>query len=121
MKNFFLLKNEMTLIHVTHALPRVVSIDYAQTKALAHGSRSKTLVGAIDQLPTVLLQKKRTLGEGPVFHSEPPRAHPVVEPHACSHDIVELTNDRDWYTKTGEYYPEEGSVNGVVRFGKIGK
>ena len=30
-----------------------------------------------------------------LFHSEPSRAHPVVEPHACSHTIVELTNDRD--------------------------
>ena len=29
------------------------------------------------------------------FYSEQPRAHPVVEPHACSHAIVELTNDRD--------------------------
>ena len=52
-----------------------------------------------------------------MFHSEPPRAHPVVEPHACSHAIVELTNDREnilWHAKTGEDYPEEGSVNGVV-------
>ena len=59
-----------------------------------------------------------------VFHSESPRAHPVAEPHACSHAIVELTNGQDqimWYAKTGEYCPEEGSVNGVVRFGKIDK
>ena len=52
-----------------------------------------------------------------LFHSEPPPAHPVVEPHACSHAIVELTNDRDhnlWHAKTGEYCPEEGSINGVV-------
>ena len=38
-----------------------------------------------------------------LFHSEPPRAHPVVEPHACSHAIVELTNDRDhilWHALT---------------------
>ena len=57
-----------------------------------------------------------------LFHSEQPRAHPVAEPHACSHAIVELTNDQDqimWYAKTGEYCPEEGSVNGVIRFGKI--
>ena len=27
------------------------------------------------------------------FYSETPRAHCVVEPHACSHAIVELTND----------------------------
>ena len=56
-----------------------------------------------------------------LFHSELPRVHPVVEPHACSHAIVELTNDRDhilWHPKTGEYCLEEGSVNGVVRFGK---
>ena len=26
-----------------------------------------------------------------------------------------------WYTKTGEYYLEEGSINGVVRFGKVDK
>ena len=59
-----------------------------------------------------------------LFHSETPRAHPVVEPHACSHVIVELTNDRDhimWHTKTGEYCPEEGSINRVVRFGKVDK
>ena len=24
-----------------------------------------------------------------------------------------------WYAKTGEYCPEEGSINGVVRFGKV--
>ena len=38
-----------------------------------------------------------------LFHSEPPQAHPVVEPHACSHAIVELTNDWDhimWHAKT---------------------
>ena len=54
-------------------------------------------------------------------HSELPRAHPVVEPHACSHAIVELTNTRDhtmWHAKTGEYCPEGGSINRVVRFGK---
>ena len=59
-----------------------------------------------------------------LFHSEPPRAHPVVEPHACSHAIVELTNDRDhnlWHVKTGEYCPEEVSINGVVRFGEVDK
>ena len=59
-----------------------------------------------------------------LFHSEPPRAHRVVEPHACSHAIVELTNDRDHnlrHAKTGEYCPEEGSINIVVRFGKVDK
>ena len=58
------------------------------------------------------------------FYSEPLRAHPVVEPHACSHAIVELTNDRDhslWHAKTGKYCPQEGSINGVVRFGKVDK
>ena len=57
-----------------------------------------------------------------LFHSEPPRAHPAVEPHACSHAIVELMNDRDqilWHAKTSEYCPEEGSINGVVRFGQV--
>ena len=59
-----------------------------------------------------------------LFHSKPPRAHPVVEPHACSHAIVELTNDRNhvlWHAKTGEYCSEEGSINGVVRFSKVDK
>ena len=59
-----------------------------------------------------------------LFHSKLPRAHPVVEPHAYSHAIVELTNDRDhilWHAKTAEYCPEEGSINGVVRFGKVDK
>ena len=57
-----------------------------------------------------------------LFHSEPPRSHSVVEPYACLHAIVELTNGRDhilWYAKTGEYCPEEGSINGVIRFGKV--
>ena len=26
-----------------------------------------------------------------------------------------------WHAKTGEYSPEEGSINGVVRFGKVNK
>ena len=59
-----------------------------------------------------------------LFYREPPRAHPVVESHACSHAIVELTDDRDnvlSHAKTGEYSPEECSINGVVRFGKIDK
>ena len=59
-----------------------------------------------------------------LLHREPPRAHPVVEPHACSHAIVELTNGRDhilWHAKADEYCPEEGSINGVVRFGKVDK
>ena len=45
----------------------------------------------------------------PLFRSEPPRAHLVVEPHACSHAIVEMTNDPNqflWHAKTGEYCPE---------------
>ena len=59
-----------------------------------------------------------------LFHSAPPRAYPVVEPHICSHDNVELTNDRDnilWHGKTGEYCLEEDSFNRVVRFGKADK
>ena len=59
-----------------------------------------------------------------LFHSEAPRAHPVVEPHACSHAIVELRNGRDhimWHANTGGYCPGEGSVDGVVRFGKVEK
>ena len=59
-----------------------------------------------------------------LFHSESPRAHPILERHACSHAIVELTNDRDhllWHAKTGEYCPEEGPINGVVRFCKVDK
>ena len=46
-----------------------------------------------------------------LFHSESPRVHLIIEPHACSHAIVELTNERDnilLYAKTGEYCPEEG-------------
>ena len=38
--------------------------------------------------------------------------------------IVESTHDRDhilWHAKTGEYCPEEGSINGVTRFGKVDK
>ena len=59
-----------------------------------------------------------------LFHSKPPRVHPVVEPHACSNAIVDLTSDRDnflWHAKKGEYCLEECSVNGVVRFGKVDK
>ena len=57
-----------------------------------------------------------------LFHSESPQTHPVVETYARSHAIGELTNDRDhilWHDKTGEYYLEEGSINGAVRFGKV--
>ena len=35
-----------------------------------------------------------------------------------------MTNDQDhilWHAKTGEYYPEHGLVNGVVRFGEVDK
>ena len=59
-----------------------------------------------------------------LFNSKPLQAHPVVEPHACSHAILELTDDRDnilRQAKTGEYCPEEGSVNGVVRCGEVDK
>ena len=59
-----------------------------------------------------------------LFHSKPPRAHPVVERHAYSHAIAELTNDRDHilsHAKMGDYCPEKGSINGVVRFGKVDK
>ena len=44
--------------------------------------------------------------------------------HTSIHAIVELTNDRDhilWHAKTDESCPEEGSINGVVRFGKATK
>ena len=59
-----------------------------------------------------------------LVHNESPRTHPVVEPHACSHAIMELMNDRDnilWHAKTGECCPEADSVNGIVRFGKVDK
>ena len=58
-----------------------------------------------------------------LLHSEAPGAHPVVEP-ACSHAIVELRNGQDhimWHANTGGYCPGEGSVDGVVRFGKVEK
>ena len=58
-----------------------------------------------------------------LFHSEAPRAHPVVEPHACSHAIMKMTNNPDnilWYAETGVYFLTEGLVNKVVvRFGKV--
>ena len=60
-----------------------------------------------------------------LFHSKPPQAHPAVEPHACSHAIVELTNDLDhlslWHAETGDNSPEKGLIDGVVRFGKVDK
>ena len=59
-----------------------------------------------------------------LFHSEPPQAHPAVEPHACTHAIVELTIGRDhilWYAKTDDYSSKKGSVNEVLRFGKVDK
>lgn len=59
-----------------------------------------------------------------VFHSGPPQARTIAEPHACSHAITELTNIRDnilLHTKPAEYCPEESSVNGVVRLTKIDK
>ena len=68
-------------------------------------------------------RKRATLTKA-LLHSEPPRGHPVVEQHACSHAIIELTNDGDhilWHAKTGEYSPGECSINGVVCFGKVDK
>ena len=59
-----------------------------------------------------------------LFHNEPPRAHTLVEPHICSHAIMELTSDGDhilWHAKTVEFCPKDGSVNGVVRLGRIDK
>ena len=58
------------------------------------------------------------------FHSKPPLSHSVVKPHACSHNIVELTNARHdilQYTKKVEYSTEEGLVNRVIRFAKVDK
>ena len=57
-----------------------------------------------------------------ISHNEPPRAHPAVESDACSHAIVELTNDRDHillHAEPSEYCPEKGSVNGVISFCKV--
>ena len=45
-------------------------------------------------------------------------------PQSLNLSIVELTSDQDHilsHAKTGEYSPEEGSINGVVRFGKVDK
>ena len=47
-----------------------------------------------------------------LFNSEPHRAHPVVEPHASSHVIVELTNDQIIVFGTSK---PESSVSGRVR------
>ena len=57
-----------------------------------------------------------------LFHGEPPRTHTVIEPHACPHAVVELTNDRNHplrHAKAGEYRPQESSIDGVIRFGKV--
>ena len=59
-----------------------------------------------------------------LFDSEPPRAHPIVKPNACSYASMEFTNDRDdilWHAKTGGYCPEGGSVNRTVRSWKAEK
>ena len=59
-----------------------------------------------------------------LFYNELHQSHPVIESHACSHAIVGLTNDRDhllWHATKGERSSEEGSINGVVRFGKVDK
>ena len=59
-----------------------------------------------------------------MFYSEPPRAHPVVEPRACSHAMGELINNRDHIlrgAKTVECCSEEGSIKRFVRFGKVDK
>ena len=59
-----------------------------------------------------------------LFYNELHQSHPVIESHACSHAIVRLTNDQDhlqWHAKKGERHSEEGSINGVVRFGKVDK
>ena len=55
-----------------------------------------------------------------LFRRELPLAHSVVESHAWSHVIMELTNDRDHFfchAKMGDYCLDEDSVKRVVRFG----
>ena len=59
-----------------------------------------------------------------LVYNELHQSHPVIESHACSHAIVRLTNDQDhlqWHAKKGERSSEEGSINEVVRFGKVDK
>ena len=59
-----------------------------------------------------------------LFYNELHQSHPAIESQACSHAIVRLTNDQDhfqWHAKKGERPSEEGSINGVVRFGKVDK
>ena len=55
-----------------------------------------------------------------LFHSESPQAQPIIEPYACSRAIIEmLSNDQDhtlWHSKTAEYCPGDGSINGVVLY-----
>ena len=66
--------------------------------------------------------RARTLDEGLILQQTTPSTPCHWAAHL--HAIVELTNDGDntlWHAKMGEYYPEEGSINEAVRFGKVDK
>ena len=59
-----------------------------------------------------------------LFHGEPARALVVVKPHTCPHAIVELADDLNYllrHAEAGEYFPQECSVDVIVRFGMIDK
>ena len=117
-----------------HPIPPPPQEISPRRNTFATGLHNSNVPGVVTVLePTPFPPLSSVLGEvqfehppsmNALFHSEPPRAHPIAESHIYSHAIVVLTNERDrilWYAKTGEYCPEEGSINQVVRFGKVDK
>lgn len=50
------------------------------------------------------------------------RAFAIIQPHACSHAVVELAGGGKhsrWYTKASQDRPQESAVGGVTRFAKV--
>ena len=57
-------------------------------------------------------------------HVELIRALSIIQPHACSHAVVELVDDGEhsrWHAKTSKDIPQKGSVDGVICFGEVDK
>lgn len=71
--------------------------------------------------------RKHTLLAEALFHGEPARSldqNAVIDPYAWPHATVELTGGRNnllWHTKAGDYFPQDCSVDGVVRYSEMDK
>ena len=67
--------------------------------------------------------RARTLDKGSVLQrtAPSPPCCRAARKLACHRGTDEWPNHSFWYVKTREYCPEEGSINGIVRFGRVDK